>query len=97
MVKISTKQAYELLIHASGFIGENGFFEPSFSFWHDHPDHIWLTLEDETEECRYEFTEEEQVVDIAICSVFIKDINGDTVQITPVFTENLEDKINLQS
>jgi len=95
MVKISTKQAYELLVHASGYIGDNGFLIPYWSFWHDHPDHVWLTLEDEEEECRYEFIEEEQIVDISLCSIFIKDTNGDTIQITPVFTENLEDKLNL--
>ena len=97
MNTISINQAYELLVRASGFIGDNGFFEPNFSFWHGHPDHVWLTLDDEIEECRYEFLEEEQDIEIAGSSVFIKDSNGDVIQITPVFTVDLEDKINLQS
>jgi hypothetical protein len=97
MIEITTQQAYELLVNASGFIGDNGFFIPYWSFWHDHPDHIWLTLEDEEEECRYEFNEHLQTIEVHGSSIFIKDTEGEIIQITPVFTIDLEDKFSLEN
>ena len=93
MKELTTHQVYQLMYHASGFIGDSGYLTSYYGGWKNNPDNVWMTLDDEVNDCRYEFNEKDQVVEVAGSSIFIKDTYGDVIQITPIFTVDLEQKV----
>jgi hypothetical protein len=95
-MEITMRQLHTLLGRSCGLIGDEGELEFTQNPWYgDNSGHTWLYANYKGMSWSgFELRESDEIVEIHGRSVFVLDSEGDSQQITPVFTVELAEYID---